>query len=344
MAYYDGELGTAAGKKVAKHLETCVECSGLLAAFEKADYATDSAGVSGPDSSYWETFTGRVMKRVKDESLARRHEPEQAPARSRFSPVRFAPAVSVALVVVVAAGVLMKIRHPATPERVVYREDAVVGKGVSQAPEEKALTDVEVGEVTDHSMPEEMIPEPVPARQIDQMAVRKTAPATYADSVKKEAAADEREQLDTVEEETGTMFAEKDDLMVTAPPPATSLESARSSLAVPSQAPATESEGFVKMAEPLSTAEAIDDGSWGQLAFARRLEEEGRHLESEKVLDDLLARNPAVPVQEEASILLVSVLTNQNRMPEARQVLENAQRQYPANMMIQNYRIKNSDQ
>jgi hypothetical protein len=41
---------------------------------------------------------------------------------------------------------------------------------------------------------------------------------------------------------------------------------------------------------------------------------------------------------------MVSVLANQNRVPEARKVLEDAQRQYPANMMIQNLKIRNGEE
>jgi anti-sigma factor RsiW len=392
MAYHDGELGMAAGKKVAKHLETCVECSGLLATLRKADQAAGLAGVPEPDSSYWDTFTGKVMDRVKDESPARQYEPEQDAARFRFSPVKFAPALSVALVVVVAAGVLMKMRHPVAPEQVVYREDTVAGKGVSPAPEGKTAADLEAGEVPDLSGQEGITLETAPVKEAGRPLVRKTAPVTYADSVKKEAAADERERPVPLEEEAGTMLEEKDDSVTSALPPATSagLPSAEKEAAADDERPPVltrekTSIGFAEkddslevapapsledrkagsfMAspsgedslfyfemdlsteekEPLPPGDAVNDGSWGQLAFARRLEEEGNHVESEKVLDDLLARNPSVPVQEQASILLVSVLANQNRLPEARQLLRDAQRQYPANMMIQNYRIESSEQ
>jgi hypothetical protein len=316
MAFHDGELGTAEGKRMSKHLESCVECSRVLVELERADHAANPAEFPGPESSYWDTFTGRVMEKVKDEAL------------------------SGALVVVVAAGVLMKIRNPVIPEG---EREAVLGKEVFPATQEAPPIDLESKGAVDYSTLEKGSPGLAPVKKVDSTVISKTAPPTFMDStsVKKEAVAGETERSGDMAEETGTRFEERDDLFTAAVPSSTGLETARS-LSVPSQEPAAEYES-VETTDELHVAGAIDDGSWGQLAFARSLEEKGRHAESEKVLDDLLARDPAESIQEQASILMVSVLANQNRLPEARQVLEEAQRQYPANVMLQNYRIENGE-
>jgi hypothetical protein len=340
MAFHDGELGTAEGKRMSKHLESCVECSRVLVELERADHAANPAEFPGPESSYWDTFTGRVMEKVKDEALAHRYKPGRGSVPSRFFPLRFAPALSVALVVVVAAGVLMKIRNPVIPEG---EREAVLGKEVFPATQEAPPIDLESKGAVDYSTLEKGSPGLAPVKKVDSTVISKTAPPTFMDStsVKKEAVAGETERSGDMAEETGTRFEERDDLFTAAVPSSTGLETARS-LSVPSQEPAAEYES-VETTDELHVAGAIDDGSWGQLAFARSLEEKGRHAESEKVLDDLLARDPAESIQEQASILMVSVLANQNRLPEARQVLEEAQRQYPANVMLQNYRIENGE-
>jgi len=346
MACHDGELAAAAAKKVRDHLEGCEECSSLLAALEQADHATGSAAVPGPDSSYWDTFTGRVMDKVKEEAPIRKHGSEKVSPRSLFSPFRFAPALSVALVVVVAAGVLMKIREPAAPDQKAYIQDSSAGRDASLIRKEEDQVDLESRRAAGSSIRERGAAEPAPVKRAEEKQLGRPPSPTAAGhtSVGKEAAADDKERTVSPEEETGLRFGEGDDSKAAVSPAPEDLTSARSFMAVPLQEPVTEAGDHAKSGKPLVAEEAAQDGSWGQLAFARSLEEEGDHAQSEKVLGDLLARDPPARVQEEASILLVSVLANQNRLPEARRVLEEAQRQYPANMMIQNFRLDNREQ
>jgi hypothetical protein len=81
-------------------------------------------------------------------------------------------------------------------------------------------------------------------------------------------------------------------------------------------------------------------GPEDQLIHARNLADVRKFWESEKVLKDLLSQRPPSPIQEEASILLVKVLSNQNRTVEAQQVLDDARVQFPASEMIQTFDLK----
>ena len=122
MAYHDGELSRGAARRVEKHLEICTECGPLLERLRLADHhagsAVDPNGMAGvpgtvpPDDKYWESFTARVLDRV-EEDAATRAPASHKPRRSwNFTIPRMAPAFSIALVVVVAAGVLIKIGDP----------------------------------------------------------------------------------------------------------------------------------------------------------------------------------------------------------------------------------------
>jgi hypothetical protein len=77
-----------------------------------------------------------------------------------------------------------------------------------------------------------------------------------------------------------------------------------------------------------------------QLTHARNLADVRKFWESEQVLKDLLSQRPPSPIQEEASVLLVKVLSGQNRIKEAQQVLDDAKEQYPASEMIQTFDLK----
>ena len=81
-------------------------------------------------------------------------------------------------------------------------------------------------------------------------------------------------------------------------------------------------------------------GPEDQLIHARNLADVRKFWESEQVLKDLLSQRPPSPIQAEASILLVKVLSNQNRIGEAQQVLDNARKQFPASEMIQTFDLK----
>jgi hypothetical protein len=151
MAYHDGELSPGAARRVEKHLELCTECGPLLERLRLADHHAGSkvdlngvAGVPGmvpPDERYWESFTARVLDRV-EEDAATRAPATHKPRRSwNFTIPRMAPAFSIALVVVVAAGVLIKTGDPVpvpkatvTQMKSATEEDVTAGDGeVSRA-------------------------------------------------------------------------------------------------------------------------------------------------------------------------------------------------------------------
>ncbi|GBE16025.1 hypothetical protein BMS3Abin14_02105 [bacterium BMS3Abin14] len=103
MAYHDGELPQSERGRVEEHLNACPGCSGMLADLVRADSAVD---MPGPGQEYWDSFTGRVMVSVRKESV-------QVPARPVF--LRFVPAVSIALVFVVALGLYLGNRVKLPP-------------------------------------------------------------------------------------------------------------------------------------------------------------------------------------------------------------------------------------
>ncbi len=122
MAYHDGELSRGAARRVEKHLELCTECGPLLERLRLADHhagsAVDPKGMAGvpgmvpPDDRYWESFTARVLDRVEEDAATRAPESHKPRRSWNFIIPRMAPAFSIALVVVVAAGVLIKIGDP----------------------------------------------------------------------------------------------------------------------------------------------------------------------------------------------------------------------------------------
>jgi hypothetical protein len=152
MAYHDSELSPGAVRRLEKHLDTCEECSRLLEKLRLADEHASSAvgvdemgGLPGgppPDDKYWESFTSRVLDSVEEDAATKAPD-RPRPRRSwdLFIP-RMTPAFSIALVVVVAAGLLMKIGGPtqvakapvATMEPATERAVPVVG-GKDEPPE-----------------------------------------------------------------------------------------------------------------------------------------------------------------------------------------------------------------
>ena len=117
MAYHDGELGRGLTGRIRRHLEKCPACSNALKALEKTDRAAGIAQFPDPGPEYWESFTDRVMERAGGEAG---DTAAKAPRLRGFYPVRLAPALSIALVAVVAAGVLLKIRQPVSPVQPYY--------------------------------------------------------------------------------------------------------------------------------------------------------------------------------------------------------------------------------
>jgi len=113
MAYHDGELSASGNRKIEKHLSTCDECTQLLKRFVQADQASATAGVpedTGADDRYWEGFTSRALDRVEEDAATRIPIPEtQNRPFFRMEFPSLVPAMSIALVVVVSAGVLLKV-------------------------------------------------------------------------------------------------------------------------------------------------------------------------------------------------------------------------------------------
>jgi hypothetical protein len=130
MAYHDGELSAAGSRKIEKHLAVCTECAQLMERLVRADQAAGTAGVPdvpGPDDRYWESFTSRVLDRVEEDAATRVPVSEKK-SRSLIPMAfpRMAPAVSIALVVVVSAGVLIKINRVApVPKAPLTRAEGV---------------------------------------------------------------------------------------------------------------------------------------------------------------------------------------------------------------------------
>ena len=157
MAYHDSELSPGAGRRVEKHIESCTECSQLLERLRLADHHASSAvdvngivglpGMPPPEDRYWESFTARVMDRVEEDAATRapdRHKPRRSWS---LAIPRLAPAFSIALVVVVAAGVLMKIGDPIpVPKAPVAHVDSAPEKGVPVADREISRDEPDRGE------------------------------------------------------------------------------------------------------------------------------------------------------------------------------------------------------
>jgi len=106
--------------------------------------------------------------------------------------------------------------------------------------------------------------------------------------------------------------------------------------------PATsEFEASAEEPGPRSTAaNTLYRGPQDLLTHARNLAEVRKFWESEQVLKDLLSQAPPSPIQEEASLLLVKVLNDQNRVAEAQRVLDDIKGQFPANGTIQTFELE----
>ena len=209
MAYHDSELSPGARRRVEKHLETCGECSQLLERLRLADrHASHSKGVNDmvgvpemppPEDKYWEGFTARVLDRVEEDAATRAPE-RKKPRRSwdLFIP-RMVPAFSMALVVVVAAGVLMKMGNqvpiPKVPED--QKESARQGSVLvaeKEAPPEKYDGDTKVADTRrsafERSLPRDDAYRPAPSSAL----VTKPVPEPLPDP--KPAAIAQRSQSD----------------------------------------------------------------------------------------------------------------------------------------------------
>ncbi len=131
MPYHDGELPLSMRSQVNEHLLVCSDCSSILEDLEKADSA---ATVPNPGPGYWSSFTNRVMESVSKPGGERKHA-IRLPVRERTQHfLRFAPALSAALVLVVAAGLFLDINvRVKIPGRSTPGEKLTVGKTATEA-------------------------------------------------------------------------------------------------------------------------------------------------------------------------------------------------------------------
>ena len=112
MAYHDDELAHPNRDRVEEHLKQCPACSRMLEDLVRADRA---AGMPDPGTEYWSSFTQRVMASVKDQPIPARKGEKRKERKTGSAFLRFAPALSVALVTVVAAGLYLEGRVEVLP-------------------------------------------------------------------------------------------------------------------------------------------------------------------------------------------------------------------------------------
>jgi hypothetical protein len=125
MSYHDGELTGALERDIREHLAGCGDCAATLKMLGEADRA---AGIDTPGEEYFDGLTARVMDAVRHEKA----EAEEKGADywwhrlTRMPMMRLAPALSLALVTVVAIGVWyqggkMNVRKLEAPREMVAK-------------------------------------------------------------------------------------------------------------------------------------------------------------------------------------------------------------------------------
>ncbi len=131
MPYHDGELPLSRRSQINEHLLMCSDCTSILEDLERADSA---ATVPDPGPEYWSSFTNRVMQSVDKLGEEKKHG-IRLPVRERLQNFwRLAPALSAALVLVVAAGLLLDIDvRIKIPGQSAPGEKLAVGKTVTEA-------------------------------------------------------------------------------------------------------------------------------------------------------------------------------------------------------------------
>ncbi len=106
MPYHDGELTLSRRSQVTEHLLACSTCSAILGDLERADTA---ANVPDPGADYWSSFTRRVVDGVGEPHPAHRPSIRLMDLAWFGRALRYAPLLSAALVLVVAAGLLVDV-------------------------------------------------------------------------------------------------------------------------------------------------------------------------------------------------------------------------------------------
>jgi hypothetical protein len=324
MAYHDGELAGTWPRRIEKHILSCAGCKQTLKGLEAVD---QTIAMPEPESEYWSGFTARIMDRVKDESFGDPVQIKAPKPKRSYRVMRLAPAFSIALVVVVAAGLLMEIRGPVVPRQsvpIVQKQAVEADSKANRArPEETVKTDrVEMhvqAEEKERVLTDDDIQLAEPESAAVQAPMAEPAPAVGAVSVLEEA--------ERVNEAT----------MMAKPEPEISSGGA--------DVYRTYHEDYegstLRKRESFSKDDRYDEEPLRELMLkAETLSHEGRQAESEKVLRDLLSQSPPSPFQERATMLLVRVLQYQDRIGEARQLLTDAQAAYPKNDMVQGFSLE----
>jgi hypothetical protein len=173
--HVDGRLDSASERALREHLAVCPRCREALTALESADKAAKAAGRREPREGYWDSFSGRVMRRIESEEDRRAESrwtkwlPVVLPPQGRR--LRFAAGVA-SIAVAVVAGVLF-----------VYRQGDRVAPTVLQAPTgvekraEKGENLVSEGQKAS----EEETAAPAEKKDLPRSTAKKAAPAVDAD-------------------------------------------------------------------------------------------------------------------------------------------------------------------
>ena len=136
MSFHDGELPETRKVKVGEHLSSCGDCKSL---FERLQVADRAVRVPDPGQEYWNSFTGRIMQRVRaEESAGRRKSTETI--MHQWRPLwKLAPAFSAVFVAVVAAGILLDVGKPPRPMKDTTPLEKTVGETVPVTEQEEGI-------------------------------------------------------------------------------------------------------------------------------------------------------------------------------------------------------------
>ncbi len=127
MAFHDGELSVSRSARVRDHLSACSQCTAILEELEMVD---GTVQVTEPAPEYWDSFTGRVMNRIRaDQRTA--EEGAREKILHQWRPLwRLAPAISIVFVAVVAVGVFFEMKRPVDLPTEMAPMTKAVGKTV----------------------------------------------------------------------------------------------------------------------------------------------------------------------------------------------------------------------
>ncbi len=173
--HVDGRLDPARERHLQAHLAACPRCREALALLESAEKTARTAGTHAPREGYWDTFSGRVMRRIETEE-ARREEawwkrwvPVTLPPPGKR--MRFAAGVA-SIAVAVVVGVLFVSRQG---DRAVLTVGQIERSrelpSEVETPEEKGKDMLAEGETTTREED---------AARVEQLAEKKVTPPPAA--------------------------------------------------------------------------------------------------------------------------------------------------------------------